>query len=467
MFGIPFFRCKHNEAMEWSVKLTWAKKSIWMLLGTFFGAMIVVGTNVLAEEAAAEESQQRNQISLPLEELQAFVEVFNRVSSDYVEEVEDKALLEGAISGMLSSLDPHSAYLPPSNYKKMEEHTTGEFGGLGMEVGMEDGFVKVISPIDDTPAQKAGVQSGDLIIKLDDHPVKGKSLSEAVKLMRGKPGTQLKLTIIREGEEKPLVKTLTRAIIKVKSVKGKLLKDGMGYVRISQFQMRTGEDLIDTIQQLETENKSTLKGLVLDLRNNPGGVLRAAVQVSDAFLDEGLIVYTKGRVKNAEMRFEAEAGDILQGKPIVVLINEGSASASEIVSGALQDHKRGLILGRNSFGKGSVQTLLPLNNGGAIKVTTARYYTPSGRSIQAEGIVPDIKIDQVKIEKINMEDLERIKEKDLTGHLDGKDDVKQLEAEKLKIDKDLEVILAKDYELNEALNVLKGMYFSQRLQVAK
>jgi len=452
--------------MESFVKLTWAKKSIWIMFGALFGALIVVGTSVLAEEAT-NGSETQQQVSLPLEELQAFVEVFNRISTDYVEEVEDKDLLEGAISGMLSSLDPHSAYLPPSNYKKMEEHTTGEFGGLGMEVGMEDGFVKVISPIDDTPAQKADIKSGDLIIKLDDHPVKGKSLSDAVKLMRGKPGTQIKLTLIREGEEKHLVKTLTRAIIKVNSVKGKLLKDGMGYIRVSQFQIRTGEDLVSTIKKLEADNKGILNGVVLDLRNNPGGVLRAAVQVTDAFLDEGLIVYTKGRVRNAAMRFEAEAGDILQGRPIVVLINEGSASASEIVSGALQDQGRALILGRNSFGKGSVQTLLPLNNGGAIKVTTARYYTPSGRSIQAEGIVPDIKIDQVKIEKINIEDLGRVKEKDLTGHLDGKDDVTQQQEDKRISDQELEAILAKDYELSEALNVLKGMYFSQKLQEVK
>lgn len=450
--------------MEWSVKLTWTKKSIWMGFGALLGAMIVVGTNVLAKETAAIPKTEK-QISLPLEELQAFVEVFNRISTDYVEVVEDKELLEGAISGMLSSLDPHSAYLPPSNYKKMEEHTTGEFGGLGMVVGMEDGFVKVVSPIDDTPAQKADIKTGDLIIKLDDQPVKGKSLADAVKLMRGKPGTQIKLTVIREGEEKPLTKTLTRAIIKVNSVKGKLLKDGMGYVRVSQFQLRTGQDLVSTIQKLENDNKAHLNGLVLDLRNNPGGVLRAAVQVTDAFLDDGLIVYTKGRVKNAEMRFEAESGDIMEGNPIVVLINEGSASASEIVSGALQDQHRALILGRNSFGKGSVQTLMPLNNGGAIKVTTARYYTPSGRSIQAEGIAPDIKIDQVKIEKIKTGDFERVKEKDLTGHLDGIDDVKQEKAAKNIIDKDLEEILAKDYELSEALNILKGMHFSQKLEV--
>jgi carboxyl-terminal processing protease len=452
------------------VKITWVKKSFWMFYGAILGATIVVGTSVWAESENEKKASPdaSPQAVLPLEELRSFVEVFDRISTDYVEPVENKELLEGAISGMLSSLDPHSAYLPPKNYKKMEEHTTGEFGGLGMEVGMEDGFVKVISPIDDTPAQKAGVKAGDLIIKLDDHPVKGKSLADAVKIMRGKPGSKITLTIVRQGEDKPIVKELTRAIIKVKSVKEQLLNDGMGYVRISQFQMRTGEDLVKTIEKLEKENKGPLNGLVLDLRNNPGGVLRAAVEVSDAFLNDGLIVYTKGRVKNSEMNFEAEAGDLMEGKPIVVLINEGSASASEIVSGALQDQKRALIAGRTSFGKGSVQTLIPLNNGGAIKVTTARYYTPSGRSIQAEGIKPDIEIDQVKVEKLQAPDFTRIKEKDLSGHLDGENEdeesTKKLTKEQKASQKALEELLANDYELHEALSLLKGMYFTQQMK---
>lgn len=451
------------------MKITWAKKSIWMSTGAVLGALVVLGTSVWAENSAkkeAVEASAQEQVSLPLQEIRSFVEVFERISKDYVEPVSDKKLLEGAISGMLSNLDPHSDYLPPKHFKKMEEHTTGEFGGLGMEVGMEDGFVKVVSPIDDTPAQKAGVKAGDLIIKLDDEPVKGKTLNEAVKVMRGKPGSTIKLTIVREGEDKPIVKELTRAIIKVKSVKGRLLGEGMGYVRISQFQLRTGQDLLNAIEKIENENKQPLDGLVLDLRNNPGGVLRAAVQVSDAFLNKGLIVYTKGRVENSQMRFEAEDGDVLNGKPIVVLINEGSASASEIVSGALQDHKRGLIVGRNSFGKGSVQTLIPLNNGGAIKVTTARYYTPSGRSIQAEGIVPDIKIDQVKVEKLQSSGFERIKEKDLSGHLESKDDKKQnqkSEDGQKALDKELDDLLSTDFELHEALTLLKSMRFTQQM----
>ena len=349
----------------------------------------------------------------------------------------------------------------------MEEHTRGEFGGLGMEVGMEDGFVKVISPIDDTPAQEAGIQSGDLIIKLGKEPVKGKTLSEAVKIMRGKPGTKLTLTIVRKGEDAPIKVEITRAVIKVKSLKQRLLKDNVGYARISQFQVRTGPDLVKAIAKLEKENGKPLEGLVLDLRNNPGGVLNAAVQVSDAFLNEGLIVYTEGRIKNSKMRFEAEKGDVMNGKPIVVLINEGSASASEIVAGALQDQKRAIIAGRTSFGKGSVQTLLQLNNGAAIKVTTARYYTPSGRSIQAEGIKPDLEIELVKVEKVEKENLTNVKESDLSGHLENGDAEAEKDSgkkdEKTKAAEELEKILDKDYELNEALRLVKAMSLAQKM----
>lgn len=452
------------------MKVTLAKKSLWGITGAFLGAFVVLASTVVADRgtqgADVEASRQ-----LPLKELRAFVEVYERVANDYVEPVDDKKLLEGAISGLLSNLDPHSAYLPPTEYKDMEEHTTGEFGGLGMEVGLEDGFVKVVSPIDDTPAQEAGVQAGDLVIKLDEQPTKGQTLSESVKLMRGKPGSTIKLTIVRKGEDKPIVLELTRAIIKVKSVKERMLGNGMGYVRISQFQVRTGQDLVESIEKLTKANKAPLNGLVLDLRNNPGGVLKAAVQVSDAFLNEGLIVYTKGRVENSQMRFEAEKGDVLNGKPILVLINEGSASASEIVAGALQDQKRGLIVGRTTFGKGSVQTLMPLNNGGAIKVTTARYFTPAGRSIQAEGIKPDITLELVKVEKRDNNGVERVKEKDLSGHLGHVDDQKQ----KVKTDaevkdeekaKELEELLAKDFELHEALNLLKSMAFTQSMSAA-
>jgi carboxyl-terminal processing protease len=464
--------------MENGVSTSGLKKIMWIGTGTLLGAMIAVGTTVWADQEQAVTPTEEAALSLPLKELRAFVEVFERVSHDYVDSVDDKKLLEGAISGMLSNLDPHSAYLPPEDFTEMQEHTTGEFGGLGMEVGMEDGFVKIISPIDDTPAQKAGIKAGDLVIKLGKEPVKGKTLGEAVKIMRGKPGTKLELTIIRDGEDAPLKIVITRAVIKVKSVKQRMLKDNIGYLRISQFQIRTGSDLVKGIAKLEKENKAPLDGLVLDLRNNPGGVLTAAVQVSDAFLNKGLIVYTEGRIKNSQMRFEAEDGDVMAGKPIVVLINEGSASASEIVAGALQDQKRALIAGRTSFGKGSVQTLLQLNNGAAIKVTTARYFTPLGRSIQAEGIKPDVVIELAKVEKVESQGFTRVKEKDLTGHLangdsDSSNDVITDEQEATddkaadkaeKASKELTELLDKDYELNEALRIMKSMIFAQQMQ---
>ena len=440
-------------------KVSYFKKALWVSTGVVLGAMIVIASTVMADR-----EQGAQTISLPIEELRAFVEVFDRISSHYVEEVEDQKLLENAISGMLSNLDPHSAYLPPENYEKVEEHTKGEFGGLGMEVGMEDGFVKVIAPIDDTPAQKAGIRAGDLIIKLDNKSVKGMDLTEAVKMMRGEPGSKIVLTIMRQGEREPMVKELTRAVVKVKSIRQRMLEKDLGYVRISQFQVRTGQDLQNAIRTLEKENKAPLKGLVLDLRNNPGGVLNASVDVSDAFIDQGLIVYTEGRIQNSKMRFEAKKGDLLNGMPIVVLVNEGSASASEIVAGALQDHGRALIVGRTTFGKGSVQTLLPLNNGAAIKLTTALYYTPSGRSIQAEGIKPDIEIDLVKVERIENAKLERMKEADLDGHLGNgsKDKTEEKAAEGESVS-----LLSDDYELHEALNLLKGMAFMSKLSGVK
>lgn len=442
------------------MKISFYKKMLWISSGAFLGGILVLGTSVLAKDTSRSPVVTKKDINLPLSELRSFVEVYERVSKNYVEPVEDKKLLSGAISGMLSSLDPHSAYLPPENFKKMEEHTTGDFGGLGMEVAMEDGLVKIVSPIDDTPAKRAGVLAGDLVIKLDDLPVKGKSLMDAIKIMRGKPGTKIKLTILREGEARPLVIEITRAVIKTTSVKQKLLTDNIGYVRVSQFQLRTGPDVVKAIKKLEDENESDLNGLVLDLRNNPGGVLRAAVQVSDAFLNEGLIVYTEGRSERTKVSFEAEDGDYMNGRPIVILINEGSASASEIVAGALQDQKRAIVAGRTSFGKGSVQTLMPLSNGGAIKVTTARYYTPKGRSIQAKGIEPDIVIERVKVEKLEKPVFARVKEKDLEGHLEND---KKTKVTSLK-DKTVEDLLDKDFELREAYSLLKGMYFMQQMK---
>ena len=320
-----------------------------------------------AKETPAEEK------GLPLKELRVFAEVFGRVQKDYVEPVSDRQLLDYAIRGMLEGLDPHSAYLDEEHFKELQEGTSGEFGGLGIEVGVEDGFIKVISPIDDTPAQKVGIHAGDLIIRLDGQPSKDMSLSDAVKIMRGKPGTEIKLTVQRDGENKPLEFDIVRAVIKQASVKSRELEPGFAYVRLAQFQSPTADDMLSAIRKLEKKSGSPLKGLVLDLRNNPGGVLQGAVAVSDAFLEKGLIVYTQGRGESAALKFKARPGDVLNGAPLVVLVNEGSASASEIVAGALQDHKRAVIMGRTTFGKGSVQTIVPISSKIAIKLTTARY----------------------------------------------------------------------------------------------
>jgi len=337
------------------------RTSTWFLSGTLLGLSLAVGHSVYA-------LKENNQI--PFEDLQAFTEVFSKVKSDYVESVDDKKLIEDAIRGMLSGLDPHSAFLNTSEFSDLKIGTTGQFGGLGIEVGMENGFVKVISPIDDTPASRAGVQASDLIIKLDERSVKGMTLNEAVKIMRGKPNTSIDLTIVREGEPKPFVISITREIIRVKSVKNRMLEPGFGYVRITNFQSRTTTDLLKAISDLQKEER--LKGMVLDLRNNPGGVLNGAVGVSDAFIDDGLIVYTEGRIDDSSHRYLATPGDSLNGAPLVVLVNGGSASASEIVAGAIQDHKRGIIMGTKSFGKGSVQTIQELRNGSAVTLTTAR-----------------------------------------------------------------------------------------------
>ena len=424
-----------------------------VLVGLLAGLSLSIGNGVFAEREAAVATPG----GLPVEELRTFSDVFGRIKNDYVEDVADKELLENAIRGMLSGLDPHSAYLDQEQFKELQVGTSGEFGGLGIEVGMEDGFVKVIAPIDDTPAQRAGIQAGDLIIRLDDTPVKGLTLNEAVKIMRGKPGTVLKLTVVREGVEQPLKIDIKRDVIKVKSVKQRALEPGFGYVRISQFQSKTAENMVDAIDTLKKEAGGSLKGLVLDLRNNPGGVLNGAVAVSDAFLKKGLIVYTEGRVADSKLRFNATPDDILDGAPMVVLVNQGSASASEIVSGALQDHKRAIIVGSRTFGKGSVQTILPLSNGTAVKLTTARYYTPSGRSIQAEGIQPDIKLEQVRVSAVEAP-LEPIKEADLSRHLmngSAKKATKK-DAEKEQ-DKEEKSLAQTDYQLYEALNLLKGL----------
>jgi len=390
-------------------------------LGIFVGVMLSLNFSAVAEHEALN--------PLPIDELRTFSEVFGRIKSDYVEPVDDKKLIDGAINGMVTDLDPHSAYLEGEDFRDLEVGTKGEFGGLGIEVGMEDGFVKVVSPIDDSPASRAGVKPGDLIVKLDDTAVKGMTLGEAVKRMRGKPGTPITLTIVRKGSQKPVVVTLMRAIIKIQSVKSTLLEPGYAYFRITQFQEHTGANLVKAIDALSQKNGGPFKGVVLDLRNDPGGLLNGAVAVAAAFLPkDALVVYTDGRTEDSKMRLTASPDNYLRGDdsdylqslppaikntPMVVLVNGGSASASEIVAGALQDHKRAVIMGQQTFGKGSVQTILPLSNNSALKLTTARYFTPNGRSIQAKGIVPDIALD----DGLSGEDTLKLREADLDRHL--------------------------------------------------
>ena len=450
--------------------------------GVFIGVLISLNFSAVAQKEAVLKP-------LPIEELRAFTEVFGRVKSDYVEQVEDKKLITEAINGMLTGLDPHSAYLDQEAFRELQVGTQGEFGGLGIEVGMEDGFVKVVAPIDDTPASRAGVKPGDLIVKLDETSVKGMTLNDAVKRMRGRPNTQITLTIVRKGEAKPLVVTLTRAVIKIQSVKSKLLEPGYAYFRVSQFQEHTGETLAKAIETLFKQNDGPMKGMVLDLRNDPGGLLNGAVAVSSAFLPAGtLVVYTDGRTEDARMKLNASPENYLRGRlkddyikrlppesktvPMVVLVNAGSASASEIVAGALQDHKRAVVMGQQSFGKGSVQTILPLGNNTAIKLTTARYYTPNGRSIQARGIVPDIPLDDGGGEKTASL---KLREADLTKHLTDSAAAPQVQPpapptekysfipaprpkdvdEKLLKPEPGEIVSAHDYELNQAVAFLK------------
>ncbi|ASJ76693.1 S41 family peptidase [Granulosicoccus antarcticus] len=430
-----------------------------VLLGAVIGGSLTLGQHVMGARSANE---------LPLEQMRTFTDVFTRIKNDYVEEVSDEELLEYAIRGMLNGLDPHSAYLNTEEFNELRIGTTGEFGGLGIEVGMEDGFVKVVSPIDDTPAARAGILSGDLIIRLDETPVKGLSLNDAVKLMRGKPGSTLTLTIIREGADKPLSIDVERDIIKVTSVRNRILDPSYGYLRISNFQTKTTADLLKAVKAMKEESGGSLKGLVLDLRNNPGGVLSGAVGVSDAFLNEGMIVYTDGREDDSKLRYDATEGDVLDGAPLVVLVNGGSASASEIVAGAMQDHGRAIILGSKTFGKGSVQTIQDLPAGGAVKLTTSRYYTPNGRSIQSLGIEPDIATRPGSWTRPEGSGFDPLTESSLPGALSNTTIIKAEEAdEAAKVDDPVvegegeeekeDNLVYDDYQLFEALNLLKGL----------
>ncbi len=394
--------------------------------------------------------QQARQQGVPVDELRAFAEVMERIRGAYIDEVDDRELLESAIRGMLYELDPHSSYLTPDQFDDLQVTTTGEFGGLGIEVTMEDGFVKVVTPVDGSPASKAGIQAGDLILKIDETFVKGLTLGEAVELMRGEVGSEIELMVLSEGDEKPHQVTLTRDKIQLHSVKSRMLEPGMGYLRISQFQNNTGDDARKALDKLAKED--TLRGLVLDLRNNPGGVLGGAVEVADLFMDSGLIVYTQGREQSSRSDFNAKPGDRLNGMPMVVLVNGGSASASEIVAGALQDQGRAIVVGNRTFGKGSVQTVLPLSKDKALKLTTARYYTPDGRSIQAEGIEPDIAVDVVT--KLEVREDMQVREADLPRHLNNENGESQNDGKR-------QSLAQEDYALAQALSVLKGVVLAR------
>jgi carboxyl-terminal processing protease len=462
-----------------------------ILVGLIAGVALSLNFSAIA--------QKNGGAPLPVEELRSFTDVFNAIKQGYVEPVEDKQLITHAISGMLANLDPHSAYLDADAFKDLQVSTQGEFGGLGIEVGMEDGLVKVVSPIEDTPAFKAGVKSGDLIFKLDDTPVKGMSLNDAVKKMRGKPKTTIKLSILRKGETKPLELAIVRDVIKVQSVKSKMIESGYGYLRVTQFQEETASDVVkhlDKLYKADADTKGTgLKGLVLDLRNDPGGLLHGAIGVAAAFLPpNSVVVSTDGRVEDAKRKYTTASEDYLRSGredfikklpegarsvPMMVLVNGGSASASEIVAGALQDHKRAVVLGTQTFGKGSVQTVLPLSAKSAIKLTTARYYTPNGRSIQAKGIEPDIVVEETP----NGGSRERLREADLDRHLANDKDGKAAEkpaapkkepAEKAPASKNggkeskegekdethakpFEPASKDDYQLAQAMNLLKAL----------
>ena len=399
-------------------------------------------------------------------QLNLFGDVFERVRGEYVEDVTDEQLIEAAVNGMLQALDPHSSYMPPRDFKDMQVQTRGEFGGLGIEVTMENGLVKVVSPIDDTPAHRAGMQPGDLISHIDGEQVLGLTLNEAVDRMRGPVKSDITITVLRESEPAPFDVTITRAVIKIRSVKSRAEGD-VAYVRITSFNEQTSPGLNDAIETLRAEIGDDIKGLVLDLRNNPGGLLDQAIKVSDAFLNQGEIVSTRGRDADNAQRYNAEPGDLMDDLPIVVLINGGSASASEIVAGALQDHDRAIILGTRSFGKGSVQTIIPLPGNGAVRLTTARYYTPSGHSIQAKGIDPDIVVARTTLEPIEPTGRQR-READLRGRLDGEDGPDSAGDESdngasapetdaaadADADAEPEVI---DFQLQRALDLLKGV----------
>jgi carboxyl-terminal processing protease len=429
--GLPLLRTEDPDTMK-------LRQLIPCLLGACAGAFAAESGDIAPR--------------LPLDELQLFAQVFDQVRNAYVEEIDDRVLLQKAVTGLLGQLDPHSAFLEAESYTELKEHTTGEFGGIGVELGLDRGYVSVVSPIDDTPAARAGLQPGDLILQLDDRSTQGMSLEEAISLMRGDKGSTIKLTLGREGATEPLVLSITRDLIAIKSVRKEVLEPGFAYLRIAQFQEQTGAELTRAIAELRKQEPA-LKGMVIDLRNNPGGLLPASIDVADALLDNGLIVYTEGRIASSNTRAMATPGDALEGIPLTVLINEGTASAAEIVAGALKDHRRALIVGTRSFGKGSVQTVLPLQDGRAIKLTTARYFTPSGNSIQADGIQPDVEVRRAEVHELEPGFV--VKESNLGGHLESgkKQPSPKHDAESGK---------PVDNQLHEAVNLLKALALFSR-----
>lgn len=415
-------------------------------------APVVIAQEIPADEAGVLAPTAR---PLPINEVRLFAEALETIRSAYVQEIDDQTLINHAIRGMLAGLDPHSAYLSADDYDMLQENTEGGFGGLGIEVSEEEGYIKVITPLDDSPAARAGVMPGDLIVEINGRPVRDMLVNDAVELLRGEPGSTVDLTLMRENEPEPIDLTLTREIIAAISVRHRELEPGYGYLRIAQFRVNTGEEVLKALDELKAST-GPLKGLVLDLRNNPGGVLQASVEVADAFLTEGQIVYTDGRFADSDGNFYATPDDPSEGVPLIVLVNTGSASAAEIVAGALQDHGRAVIMGTRSFGKGSVQTVLPLNNERAIKLTTSLYFTPSGKSIQAQGIVPDIMVDEALVTR-PMTRRGVYSERDLEGHLPGTNATSEPPAERAPITSSEQIVVS-DYQLNEALTLLKGWH---------
>lgn len=415
----------------------------------------VMSSSLFAQPPAPASMPTQERLPLPLEEVRIFAEALDNIRNSYVQPIDDKRLLELAIKGMLSGLDPHSAYLSSEDYDSLQETTQGEFGGLGIEVGEEDGYIKIITPIDDTPASRAGILPGDLIIEIDGRPLREMLISDAVELMRGETGTSIVLGILREGEPEPLEFTLTREPIAVASVRHRSLEPGYAYLRISQFKVNTGTEVREELAKIAVEEPD-LKGLVLDLRNNPGGILQASVDVVDSFITSGKIVYTQGRDNQTELEFFAHEDDPSNGVPVVVLINGGTASAAEIVSGALQDHARAVIMGTRSFGKGSVQTVVPIAENRAIKLTTSLYFTPTGRSIQAQGIQPDIIVEEGLVTRNTGR--ASYTEADLNGHLRNGNDLDDIVREPTVTS---EQVVVNDYQLQEALTLLRGLNILQ------